>query len=157
MRQMAALRFPAVKHPPAPALISLPCGRSLVAMRNTILIAMALTMLASPTLVVPASADTYPVSGRWGQSSSSEKGPIDCSRLRVISFNGDERTDSNGGVPAYRNKSISAAGSAFRVVDEFTTGQIRNGKMNYTLTQTDADHIEMNMKPGGLLKLQRCK
>lgn len=121
-------------------------------MRNTILIATALTMLTAPAL-----ADTYPVSGRWGQSNSSEKGPIDCSKLRVISFNGDERTDSNGGVPAYRNKSITAAGSTYRVVDEFTTGQIRNGKMNYTLTQTDADHIEINMKPGGLLKLQRCK
>jgi hypothetical protein len=84
-------------------------------MRNTILIAAVLTLLA-----VPALADTYPVSGRWGQSNSSEKGPIDCNKLRVISFNGDTRTDSNGGVPAYRNKSISAAGSAFRVVDEFT-------------------------------------
>jgi hypothetical protein len=121
-------------------------------MRNTILIATALTMLA-----VPALADTYPVSGRWGQSNSSEKGPIDCNRLRVISFNGEERTDSNGGVPAYRNKSITAAGSTFRIIDEFTTGQIRNAKMNYTLTQTDADHIELNMKPGGQLKLQRCK
>jgi hypothetical protein len=121
-------------------------------MRNTILIATALTLVAAPAL-----ADTYPVSGRWGQSNSSEKGPIDCGKLRIISFNGDERTDSNGGVPAYRNKSISASGSTFRVVDEFTTGQIRNAKMSYTLTQTDADHIELNMKPGGLLKLQRCK
>ena len=141
-----------IKHSPVPALISQSRGRNLVAMRNTILIATVLTLLA-----VPALADTYPVSGRWGQSNSSEKGPIDCSRLRVISFNGDERTDSNGGVPAYRNKSISASGSTFRVVDEFTTGQIRNAKMSYTLTQTDADHIELNMKPGGLLKLQRCK
>ena len=121
-------------------------------MRNTILTAMVLTLLAMPAL-----ADDYPVSGRWGQSSSSEKGPIDCSKLRIISFNGDTRTDSNGGVPAYRNKSITATGSTFRVVDEFTTGQIRNAKMSYTLTQTDADHIELNMKPGGLLKLQRCK
>lgn len=121
-------------------------------MRNMILTATVLTLLAAP-----ASADTYPVSGRWGQSSGSEKGPIDCGKLRVISFNGDTRTDSNGGVPAYRNKSITAAGSTFRVIDEFTTGQIRNAKMNYTLTRTDADHIELNMKPGGLLKLQRCK
>jgi hypothetical protein len=121
-------------------------------MQKSILIATAVTLLA-----VPAVADTYPVSGRWGQSSGSEKGPIDCNRLRVIEFNGDTRTDSNGGVPAYRNKSITASGSTYRVVDEFTTGQIRNAKMNYTLTQTDADHIELNMKPGGLLKLQRCK
>jgi hypothetical protein len=121
-------------------------------MRNTILIAAVLTMLSAPAL-----ADSYPVSGRWGQSNSSEKGPIDCGNLRVIAFDGDQRTDSKGGVPAYRNKSVSAAGSTFRIVDEFTTGQIRNAHVNYTLRQTDADHIELNMQPGGLLKLQRCK
>jgi hypothetical protein len=123
-----------------------------MAMRKTILPAMLLLALAAPAM-----AGTYPVSGKWGQSNSSEKGPIDCNRLRVIEFNGSTRTDSKGGVPAYRNKSISASGSSFRVVDEFTTGQIRNGSMNYTLTQTDADHIELNMQPGGLLKLQKCK
>ncbi len=121
-------------------------------MRKSILIATVLTALAAPAV-----ADSYPVAGRWGQSSSSSPGPIDCNRLRVISFNGDERTDSDGGVPAYRNKSIAKTGSTYRIVDEFSTGQIRNAHMNYTLTQTDADHIELNMKPGGLLKLQRCK
>ena len=121
-------------------------------MRNTILIATVLTTLAAPVL-----ADSYPVSGRWGQSNSSEKGPVDCGKLRVIEFSGNQRTDSKGGVPAYRNKSVSATGSTFRIVDEFSTGQIRNAHLNYTLTQTDTDHIELNMQPGGLLKLQRCK
>lgn len=122
-------------------------------MRNTVPIAMLLAALAAP-----AYAAGYPVTGPWGQTSSSEKGPVDCSRLRVIGFNGDTRTDSNGGVPAYRIKSISAEGSsAHRIVDEFTTGQIRNGTMRYTLRQIDADHIEMNMQPGGMLKLRRCK
>lgn len=122
-------------------------------MRNTILIAAVSTMLAAP-----AFAADYPVSGRWGQSSSSANGPVDCGKLRVIEFNGDTRTDSNGGVPAYRLKSISAEGaSAFRIVDEFTTGQIRNGSVRYTLRKHDADHIEMNMQPGGALKLARCK
>jgi hypothetical protein len=122
-------------------------------MRHTILIATVLT-----TLAASAFAASYPVSGKWGQTSSSEKGPIDCSKLRIIAFNGDTRTDSNGGVPAYRIKSISAEGSsAHRIIDEFTTGQIRNGSIRYTLRQIDADHIEMNMQPGGALKLQRCK
>jgi hypothetical protein len=122
-------------------------------MRHTILIATVLT-----TLAAPAFAASYPVSGKWGQTSSSEKGPIDCSKLRIIAFNGDTRTDSNGGVPAYRIKSITAEGSsAHRIIDEFTTGQIRNGSIRYTLRQIDADHIEMNMQPGGALKLQRCK
>jgi len=109
-------------------------------------------------LAVPAQAATYPVSGKWGASTSSEKGPIDCSKLRVIDFKGDQRTDSKGGVPAYRNKSVTPEGaSSYRVVDEFSTGQISNARMNFTLSQRDADHIEMNMQPGGLLKLQRCK
>jgi hypothetical protein len=45
-------------------------------------------------LAVPALADSYPVSGRWGQSTSSAKGAIDCSDVRVITFNGNQRTDS---------------------------------------------------------------
>jgi hypothetical protein len=122
-------------------------------MRCTILIATVLT-----TLAAPAFAASYPVSGKWGQTSTSEKGPIDCGKLRVIEFNGDTRTDSGGGVPGYRIKSISAEGSsAHRIIDEFTSGQIRNGSVRYTLRQTDADHIEMNMQQGGALKLQRCK
>jgi hypothetical protein len=122
-------------------------------MRNTILIAAALTALAAPAL-----AATYPVSGRWGQSDSSNKGPIDCSKLRFIAFNGDQRTDSGGGVPAYRLKSISADGSShFRVTDVFTTGQVNNGSARYTLRLIDAEHIEMDLQPSGAIRLQRCK
>lgn len=122
-------------------------------MRSTILIATVLT-----TLAAPAFAAGYPVSGRWGQTSTSDKGPIDCGKLRVISFNGDTRTDSGGSVPGYRIKSITAEGSAaHRIVDQFTTGQVRNGSVRYTLRQIDADHIELNMQPGGALKLARCK
>jgi len=39
----------------------------------------------------------------------------------------------------------------------FTTGQIRNGSVIYTLRQVDDDHIEMIMQSGGTLKLQRCQ
>lgn len=61
-------------------------------------------------------------------------------------------------MPGYRNKSVTAtAPSRYRVVDQFTTGQIRNGSLSYTLHQIDADHIELNMQPGGLVKLQKCK
>jgi hypothetical protein len=122
-------------------------------MQKAILPAMLLVALAAP-----AFAAGYPVSGKWGQSVSSKKGPIDCGKLRVIEFNGDQRTDSNGGVPAYRLKTISAEGpKRYRVTDEFTTGQIRNARISYTLSQIDPDHLEINMSPGGLLKLQRCK
>ncbi len=106
----------------------------------------------------PALADSYPVSGAWGQSSSSEKGPIDCGGKRVIAFKGDQRTDSKGGVPSYRNKSVTATGTSdFRIVDQFTTGQISNGTANFTLHKVDDDHIVLNLQPGGQIKLQRCK
>jgi hypothetical protein len=129
-------------------------GTTLAAMHKMILSALLMAALATPALT----ESTYPVSGKWGQSTSSEKGAIDCGKLRVIEFKDDTRTDSGGSVPAYRIKSISAEGSShYRIVDQFTTGQIRNGSSKYTLSQVDADHLEMNMQPGGVLKLRRCK
>ncbi|MBV8790955.1 MAG: hypothetical protein JO205_06270 [Pseudolabrys sp.] len=110
-------------------------------------------------LAAPALGATYPVQGRWGQSDSSDKGPVDCAKLRVISFNGDQRTDSRGGVAAFRNVSVTPDGTkAFKVVDQFTNGQVRDGRVNYTLRQSsDPDRIEMNQQMGGTIKLQRCK
>ena len=108
-------------------------------------------------LTAPALAASYPVSGKWGESTSSERGAVDCSGLRVISFNGDQRTDTNGGVPAYRNDSVMANGSSrYRIVDVFANGQVNNAHTEYTLTQVDADHIVLQMQ-GGTLSLQRCK
>ncbi len=122
-------------------------------MRITILSALLLTALAAPS-----QAQVYPVEGKWGQTTSSAKGAIDCNDKRVIEFNGDQRTDSNGGVPAYRNQSVSPEGSSsYRIVDEFSTGQISAGHSSYVLRRVDADHIEMNMQQGDSLKLQRCK
>src|ERR1700745_996408 len=121
-------------------------------MTRVLLVATALAMLAAPAL-----GDSYPLSGRFGPGSS-DKGTIDCSGKRVIAFNGNQRTDSKGGVPAYRNKSVTADGaSRWRVVDEFTTGQISAAHTTYTLQQVDDDHIGMDLQPGGALKLQRCK
>ncbi len=119
---------------------------------------LACSALLLAALAAPAVAGTYPVDGKWGQSASSEKAPVDCGKLRVIAFNGDQRTDSKGGVPAYRNRTVQAAGAGqFRVVDEFTTGQIRNAKVNYTLRVVDADTLEMMLEKGGTLRLRKCK
>ncbi|HTT48168.1 MAG TPA: hypothetical protein VMG39_09220 [Pseudolabrys sp.] len=121
-------------------------------MRTPILTA---TLIAA--LALPAHAATYPVSGHWGQSASSVKGAIDCTGKRVIAFSGDQRTDSQGGVPAYRNKSVRQVGvSRYRVVDVFTNGQINNAQVAYTLTVVDADHVVMSGQTG-TLKLQRCQ
>lgn len=119
---------------------------------------LACSALVLVALAVPALAGTYPVDGRWGETASSEKAPIDCGKLRVIAFNGSQRTDSRGGVPAYRNRTVETVGAGqYRIVDEFTTGQIRNAKMNYTLRVVDADTLQMMLERGGTLRLRKCK
>jgi hypothetical protein len=122
-------------------------------MTRAVLTGLLLAALSTPVLAAP-----YPVVGKWGQSASADKGPIDCAGKRIIAFNGETRTDSRSGVPAYRNRSVTADGPArFKIVDEFTTGQISNGHTTFVLRKIDPDHIELNFEPGGLVKLQRCK
>ena len=117
-------------------------------------LALILACLAS----TPALAAGYPVAGRWGDVPNAPPGPADCSGKRVIAFNGDRRTDSGGGVPSYRLKSITPLGThQWRVVDTFTNGQIRNGTVSHTLRQPDAEHLEMDLQRGGTLKLRKCK
>jgi hypothetical protein len=106
----------------------------------------------------PAFAGTYPVSGRFGVVTAFTDKPPDCTGKRVIAFNGDQRTDSKGGVPAYRNRTVEAAGAkTWRVVDIFTTGQISNAQAIYTLRAVKDGQLEMAMQPGGTIRLQRCK
>jgi len=114
-------------------------------------------IIATLAFAAPAFAQSYPVEGKWGESNTSDKGPIDCSGKRVIGFNGNQRTDSKGGVPAYRNRSVEKVDNSYRVTDEFTTGQISNGRTSYTLKQIDADRLEMKPQSGSTVTLQRCK
>jgi hypothetical protein len=119
---------------------------------------MCLSAVVLAALTAPALSADYPISGRWGVSASTAKGAIDCTGKRVMSFTGNQRTDSKGGVPAYRNKSVTPDGSGrYRIVDEFTTGQQAFAYANYTLRVIDADHIELRLQPGGTIKLQRCE
>lgn len=110
-------------------------------------------------LASPALADNYPVSGRWGESRTGDpdKGAIDCNGRRVVGFNGNQRTDSKGGVPAYRNISVRPYADGWRIVDEFTTGQINGGRTNVTLRKSGDDRIELALQGGSTLKLQRCQ
>lgn len=110
-------------------------------------------------LASPALADNYPVSGRWGENRSGDpdKGAIDCNGRRVVGFNGNQRTDSKGGVPAYRNISVRPYADGWRIVDEFTTGQINGGRTNVTLRKSGNDRIELSLQGGSTLKLQRCQ
>ena len=115
-------------------------------------------ILSIALVAAPALAQNYPVSGNWGPTVAGQKGAIDCAGKRVIGFNGNQRTDSKGGVPAYRNHSVTSDGqSQYRVVDRFSTAQQSSASTSYTLRKIDDDHIEMKMQGGSTLKLQRCK
>jgi len=119
------------------------------------------SLILSTALLValgaPAWAANYPVSGRWGQSASTQKGAIDCTGKRVVTFNGNQRQDTGGGVPAFRNLSVTPDGPAhYSVVDEFTYGSVHAGRVYFTLIKTDADHITLQFQVGGSLTLQRC-
>jgi hypothetical protein len=117
-----------------------------------------LIVAAFVVAAAPALADSYPVSGRFGVVTAFTDKPLDCQGKRIVAFNGNQRTDSNGGVPAYRNRSVTADGAArWKVIDIFTTGQISNAQAIYTLHAVDDRHLEMVMQQGGRLKLQRCK
>lgn len=120
-------------------------------MRKTIL------AIAFTTLAAPAFAASYPVSGAYGESKTGGKDKVDCRKVRVIDFRGQERTDTAGGVPAYRNVSVTAQGGSFKIVDEFSNGQVNRGKVTYTLRKVGDDRIELALDKGGTLKLQKCK
>jgi hypothetical protein len=120
-------------------------------------IAPALLALAA-TAAAPALADIYPIAGRFGASTWTQQGPIDCAGLRVVTFIGNQRRDTGGGVAAFRNRSVTPIGAGlFEVVDEFTTGQVYYAHANYDLQIVDADRIALDLQPGGVLKLQRCR
>jgi hypothetical protein len=102
-------------------------------------------------------AENYPVSGKWTYNDPSGDGPAKECGQRYMEFQGEQRFDKGGGVPSYRNYSVTRDGNAFQVVDQFATGQI-NARSNYRLRQTDADHIELQMQSGGhTIKLRRCQ
>jgi hypothetical protein len=113
-------------------------------------------LLTATCLATPAFAITYPVSGRWGLSSETEPGPIDCEGKRVIRFDPYRRFDSGGGVPDYRVIDlVNEADTTFLITEEFHTGQIK-AQIRYTLRLIDSDRIELAMSRGGTLKLKRC-
>ena len=112
--------------------------------------------LAASFLATPAYALSYPVSGRWGQSTETKPGPIDCAGKRVIRFDDVQRFDSGGGVPAYRMIDLMQSGNSdFQITEAFNTAQIK-ARIEYRLRLIDSDSIELIMSPGGTLKLKRC-
>jgi hypothetical protein len=104
----------------------------------------------------PALADSYPVSGKWtydvsGTGPAKECGP------RYMSFEGNQRRDTGGGVPAYRNFSVTQTDiSSYSITDQFATGQI-NARSTYTLRVLGPDRIEIDLNAGPVIPLRRCE
>ncbi len=104
-----------------------------------------------------AAADPYPVSGRWTYDGAAASGPAVHCRQPIMEFRGEQRRDSGGGVPAYRNVRVEqASATLYRVVDEFFNVQIR-GRVSYTLRIRDKNHLEIHYDQGGkTVVLRRC-
>jgi len=104
-----------------------------------------------------AAADPYPVAGKWTYEHASDPGPAKTCGTRTMEFRGEQRFDTGGSVPQYRNVIINKASpTSFAVVDEFFTVQIR-GRVQYTLRILDQDHIELRFERGGaIIPLRRC-
>lgn len=120
------------------------------------IVVLAAAIIAWPALVGTAQAQSsYPVSGTWTYENAGGEGPAkDCGR-RYMAFQGQQRFDTGGGVPSYRNVSIENVGdNEFRIVDAFVTGQI-SARSNYTLRRIDADHIRLQVSGQSIL-LRRC-
>lgn len=115
-------------------------------------ICLVLGLLAAP---LPALAQNYPLQGKWGQDSSSEQGPVDCSKLKTVDFSGGQRRNSSGGVRDMRTVTVTRSGEGYRVTEEFNTGQV-NARNTIGLRQVDADRAELSQR-GGTVKLRRCK
>ena len=54
---------------------------------------------------------------------------------RYMDFPGERRFDTGGGVPDYRNLSVTRDGDEYRLIDEFNTGQIR-ARLDYNIRRS---------------------
>jgi hypothetical protein len=104
-----------------------------------------------------AAADPYPVAGKWTYEHASDPGRAKTCTGRIMEFRGEQRFDTGGGVPQYRNVSVNRASQTqFAVIDEFFNVQIR-GRVPYMLRMIDGDHIELHLEQGGaVIPLRRC-
>jgi hypothetical protein len=103
-----------------------------------------------------AAEDTYPVSGRWTYKNVGDKGPSQDCKDPTMDFRGAQRLDKGGGVPQYRNVSVTKnSPTDYQVVDEFFTVQIR-GRVTYGLRIVDDDHLQIDTS-GKTITLRRCQ
>ena len=114
------------------------------------------TAAAGVLIAGAASADTYPISGKWTYDNPGADGPAKNCGARYMSFEGNQRRDTGGSVPAFRNFKIEQTGNAqYRVTDQFDNAMI-NARQVYTLHILDNDHIKLDMVTGPTIALRRC-
>lgn len=104
-----------------------------------------------------ARADTgYPVSGRWTYQDPKGDGPSKTCSGRVMTFAGQQRFDTGGGVSQFRNVSTERVdATTYRIVDEFFNVMIR-GKLGFELQVRDPDHVAILLDTGEGYLLRRC-
>jgi hypothetical protein len=113
-------------------------------------------IVALPIIAGFAVADSYPVSGKWTYDNTAGEGPAKECGKRYMDFRGERRFDTGGGVPDYRNRSITQDGDNYSLVDEFNTGQIQ-ARLNYNIRRVDNDRIELKLPANKTVKLRRCE
>ena len=113
-------------------------------------------IVSLPIIAGFAVAQSYPVTGKWTYEDTGGEGPArDCGK-RYMDFQGERRFDTGGGVPDYRNRSVSGDGDEYRLSDEFNTGQIR-ARSDYNIRRVDNDRIELKLPYNKTVKLRRCQ
>ncbi len=113
-------------------------------------------IVSLPIIAGFAVAQSYPVSGKWTYDDSGGEGPAAECGKRYMDFQGERRFDTGGGVPDYRNRSVTGDGEQYQLTDEFNTGQIR-ARVDYNIRRIDNDRIELKLPQGKIIKLRRCQ
>lgn len=113
-------------------------------------------IVSLPIIAGFAVAQSYPVTGKWTYDDTGGDGPAKDCGSRYMDFRGERRFDTGGGVPDYRNRSVTQDGDDYRLVDEFNTGQI-NARLNYNIRRVDKDRIELKLPANKTVKLRRCE
>jgi hypothetical protein len=116
----------------------------------------AAVLAGAMTLALPALAG-YPLSGKWTYDDVEGKGPAKTCGKRQMEFLAEQRKDTEGSVRGFRFVKFEPIGAeTWRITDEFVNGQVR-GRVTFTVTRTDEDHINVKMSVGnGNFKLRRC-
>ncbi len=124
--------------------------------RKFCLACLTVAIVSLPIIAGFAVAQSYPVTGKWTYDDTGGDGPAKECGKRYMDFRGERRFDTGGGVPDYRNRTVTQDGDNYTLVDEFNTGQI-SARLNYNIRRVDNDRIELKLPANKTVKLRRCE